>query len=391
MFRRHFLLIIFLTFLLTAADAKADTPSCTSTDCTALGYTMTVSDCSGAETLKCPFDTSKVICLPVLDTPVFNFVQKMVKDNAIGSFSQPLALRTPLDPMFNDDWIAYSYKVCRAIDGNYDLECNEADFEEFTTVGDIVTWVENKLMGETTPTDPCEGYVTVDDDTEVCTSYCSTDSSKCMTKRAITCSEAIAKQGGVALPDGRISDYASHYLTKDTTLGNISDLAGSRFYEASVLPACAKDSSVTQHPTLEINTINGISQATFEVDTKIRTMYVERGDSPDIIVSRNFQVMTMDIYTSAMYPAEVNIRLYDHPDNADYSVTTGLECEDMDGYGNNSCSVTFDGNSLYQAIVPVTWCNNPESYGTGTNNVQCTGGGNNTCSRANDDYTDCRF
>ena len=35
---------------------------CISSDCAAMGYTKTVSQCSGYEMIRCPFDTSKVFC-----------------------------------------------------------------------------------------------------------------------------------------------------------------------------------------------------------------------------------------------------------------------------------------------------------------------------------------
>ena len=35
----------------------------TAPDCATLGYTMTAAECSGLQTLKCPFDTSKLFCI----------------------------------------------------------------------------------------------------------------------------------------------------------------------------------------------------------------------------------------------------------------------------------------------------------------------------------------
>ena len=47
--------------LVTAAEASAQTCA-TAPSCTALGYTKSVSQCSGKNMIKCPFDTAHVFC-----------------------------------------------------------------------------------------------------------------------------------------------------------------------------------------------------------------------------------------------------------------------------------------------------------------------------------------
>lgn len=393
MFNCKYFFILCLFPLLPASYTQAATPSCTSTDCETLGYTMTASSCGGQTLVKCPFDTNKVICRPSLDTPVFNLVKNLLTTHANSDVSN-IRLETSLDDLCDGDWMTNcSYSYCWDMDGNApNVECDETDFELFTTVGDIVTWVENKMMGGTTPTDPCEGYVTVDANTEICTSYCSADSSKCMVKRAMTCDEAITKMGGTKLTSGSYSTLANakYYLTKDISFtSTISSISSVQFYEASVLPACAKDSSVTKRPKLSFNTINSITYVTFEVDTQIQNLYVQRSKHPTISISRNFKMSTMDMNTSVTYPASATFHLYDHPDGADYSVILGLECEDSDENYDSDCSIIID-DSVYSALVSVTWCNNPNGYGSGTNNVQCTGGGNTTCTQSDDEYA-CYF
>ena len=55
--------IFLLTFMLSAAAIPADAQNCTSpTRCGELGYNKTKDDCTGKESLVCPFDSSKVFC-----------------------------------------------------------------------------------------------------------------------------------------------------------------------------------------------------------------------------------------------------------------------------------------------------------------------------------------
>lgn len=393
MFNCKYFLIFCLFSLLSAGHAQAATTSCTSTNCETLGYTMTAAACNGQTLIRCPFDTNKVICRPSLDTPVFNLVQNLLQTHANANVDN-IRLETSLDDLCDGDWMTNcSYSYCWDMDGSApNVECDETDFELFLTVGDIVTWVENKMMGGSTPTDPCEGYVTVDANTEICTSYCSTDSSKCMIKRAITCDEAITKAGGTKLTSGSYTNLANtkYFLTKDISFtSTVSSISSVQFYEASSLPACAKDSSVTKHPKLSFNTISNITYATFEVDTSIRTLYVQRSKHPSIGISRNFKMSTMDMNTSVTYPASVTFYIQDHPDGADFDVTLGLECEDSDENYDSDCTIIID-DSIYSAQVSLTWCSNPNGYGTGKNKVTCTGTGNTNCTQSEDEYA-CYF
>ena len=63
------ILLAIVGLILNSSNSFA--ADCTSTpDCGALGYTKTAAECDGVDTLKCPFDTSKVICFSVKEEVV---------------------------------------------------------------------------------------------------------------------------------------------------------------------------------------------------------------------------------------------------------------------------------------------------------------------------------
>lgn len=389
MFNCKYILIFCLFSLLSAGHAQAATTSCTSTNCETLGYTMTAAACNGQTLIRCPFDTNKVICRPSLNTPVFNLVKNVLTTHAYVSDLDNIRLETSLDDLCGDDWMGNcSYSFCWDIDGSGpNVDCDETDFELFLTVGDIVTWVENKMMGGSTPTDPCTGYVTVNSDTEVCTSYCSTDSSKCMVKRALTCDEAISNRGGTKLTSGGYSTLANanYYLTKDVSFTNtVSSISSVHFYEAASLPACAKDSSITKRPKLTFKTVNKIAYTTFEVDTDIEYLRVAAADSVTIVLSRNFRAQ-LNKYTNSSWNQSVTFILYDNADKQSYDVSVGLTCEGNDSGDSyiDQCTTMFDSN-VYSSNVNVTWCD--IYFGSGRNNVTCTGASSDFCTKSEDDY-----
>lgn len=393
-------LLTFCLSLIAVVPAYADTPSCVSTNCATLGYTKTAAACSGAETIKCPFDTSKVICLPKasqINTPVLRYIEEAFS-YTLGYSPDSLTLDTKLDDIADGDWLSSGYpsSLCYEMDGAYGrLECDETTFELFVTVGDIVTWVEEQLM-QTSSTDPCAGYVTVNSSTEICTSYCSSDSSKCMVKRAMTCDEAITKMGGTKLSLGVYKTMANttYYLTGDISFGSsVTSLNQVIFREASELPACANDSSVTKHPKLSFTSISGIKGVnTFNVATDISDMTVPQSESLTIVASRDLRIRDLRKTASSIWNQSVTFTLYDNADFQPYDVKVGLHCEGISDYsGGDSrtydCTTMFD-SSFSTDNIHVTWCDMPN--GNGKNVVTCTGAASDFCTETGDE-SECYF
>ena len=57
--KKIFLLVIIANIIAQNSFAECIVPP----SCSDMGYTQNISDCAGGKSLKCPFDTSKVICL----------------------------------------------------------------------------------------------------------------------------------------------------------------------------------------------------------------------------------------------------------------------------------------------------------------------------------------
>lgn len=301
-----------LAFLTSVTESQASV-SCSTTDCEALGYTMNASSCSGVAMVKCPFDETKVVCRPKVNTPIFNIVKQ-----AIGTYcTYPDSLHTPMSDCFYD----YGYDLARKIKEIFkgkgvDIEFDsDYDFYDFNTPQDAITYVENQLIK-----DPCEGYVEFDPNLEKCTSYCSSDSSKCMVAELITCDEAISAAGGKKLSSSTTSTTSisniKYYLTTDVTFtGSISNPSGYSFYSAARLPPCRRELDILPEDTkLTINRLNFTGATNgygyFYVPTTLN--YVDVASQTSITLGFSYS-STVKIFkdVTSTYNTEVRLHFYD--------------------------------------------------------------------------------
>lgn len=350
-----------LAFLISVTESRASV-SCSTTDCEALGYTMNASTCSGVAMVKCPFDETKVVCRPKVDTPIFNIVKE-----AMGSYcTLPDDFNLHSD-MFGDCFDLEGEYICYELESifygkNVDFSCEDADygydFWYYSTPQEVVTYVENQLMKYE---DPCEGYVTFDSSIEKCTSYCSADSSKCMTKKYITCDEAISAAGGTKLSSSTTSTTSisnmKYYLTTNVTFtGTINNASPFYIYSAASLPPCKRelglsieDTSVT-FKSLSYYNSYATRIANFYLPTTIEYLNVYMGsinfnffDTSDVYVSLTPQTNynpDLSFYYGTMSGSTLDSKLsvYCSDDNYDY---------EYNGYNYNQCNIEVEVNNQY--------------------------------------------
>ena len=99
--------------------------NCTSApDCSSLGYTKTSSDCSGVDTIKCPFDTTKVFCVEadaeVTTTPQVGYVLYSDKTFSSGKVSGKIAIGVVFD-LSNRLAVALTSSGAGWVDGAYSV------------------------------------------------------------------------------------------------------------------------------------------------------------------------------------------------------------------------------------------------------------------------------
>lgn len=99
--------------------------NCTSApDCSSLGYTKTSSDCSGVDTIKCPFDTTKVFCVEadaeVTTTPQVGYVLYSDKTFSSGKVSGKIAIGVVFD-LSNRLAVALTSSGTGWVDGAYSV------------------------------------------------------------------------------------------------------------------------------------------------------------------------------------------------------------------------------------------------------------------------------
>lgn len=345
----HKTLLLTSVFSLLALGAKADT-TCVKQDCASLGYTKTLAQCAGSDNIiKCPFDSSKMACNAQVDLPVVDLVGSKLaamvtpppppEGSGIApepSVAPPTMLSTNLNEFCKGNWSRYVSKFCASIDGRNNITCTTDDHSELKkkkTLQDLVAWAEAKLMY-----DPCEGFVEFDEYTEICTSYCKTDNTKCMAKRDMTCDEAIRAKGGTVLTNSTVVQTGGkYYLKNNVTLGTAE--GGANFLLAADIPACANDSTVSKDPKLTINQMT-IKRQFFESDVNTRIenlkMVSSYSTNIDFTVSKN-------LYINALRMGESS----DSARTFYISVTTPGSVDDIYmGYycfGNKetNCNITF--------------------------------------------------
>lgn len=377
--------LFFATALsLLAAGAKADTTSCVSVDCAALGYTQTASQCSGADTiLKCPFDLSKVAC---------NTNNLSLNDFILAKVQQYLP--TPCGGNSSDYTSAVDISGCvpqgarlcgilssDAIFSGLNIAILSCMSKGVTvsTVQDLVDLIISVLNTKTSNT--CSNVVEVGD-YETCTQYCASDSTKCIAKRSMTCDEAITiaaagtKLTAQSASSGALDDPL-YFLTENVNISYLDSL-NQEFREASSLPPCASDSSVLQHPKLVIQLVGYLTGGGFGVDTTILKVGNGMTGTTSIDISNNFLAENLPVFA---YNSSAVLSFNISADNSDrdLKVVTGINCTNPTGQ-TAGCSLRYSSyNYKLQNNTKVTYC----SYGSAKIEPTCTGN-NITCTQGSD-------
>ncbi len=192
----------------------------------------------------------------------------------------------------------------------------------------------------------------------------------------------LKRRGGTKLTSGTYTTmaHATYYLTQDVSFTkSVTSMSNVYFREASSLPPCANDSSVTKHPKLVFSSVSNVNSSLgFYVTTDIKYMYISEKASPTIEVARDLRIAQIQKEASSTYSSSLDFMLSEYlgDDNkpVKYSVVVGLMCKGSDEYsyvGNEeNCNTNF--NVDYTDVCEVKYCD--ETEGNGVNTIDCDGG-----------------
>lgn len=204
--------------------------------------------------------------------------------------------------------------------------------------------------------DGCPEYVTVNSSLEVCTKLCPNNSSKCLEKRAITCSEAVRNANGVLIKPsspGSICGTKTQtlYLTGPikATCGSTSpEFIGVRVLPASQLPPCQAE--MEGEASLEITSSATIKNtASFYVPTKISYLSFDNYQG-SVIFHSDAEVRSIQGYAQSSYIRNINITAASPDYNNSPNVKLGLSCSCSAGTGYNKPKCNFTVQSIYSNV-----------------------------------------
>ena len=206
--------------------------------------------------------------------------------------------------------------------------------------------------------DGCPDYVTVNSDLEVCTKLCPNNSSKCLEKRPITCSEAVRNANGDLIKHsspGSICGTKTRnlYLTgpiKTTCSGGTSpEFISVSVFPASKLPPCQAE--MEGEASLELTSSATIKNtAYFYVPTKINVLYFDNHQGSVTFLS-DAEVRTIQGYAQSSYIRHINIAASNPDQNNPINVKLGLYCSCMNtGSGYNKPKCNFIIHSIYSNV-----------------------------------------
>ncbi len=199
--------------------------------------------------------------------------------------------------------------------------------------------------------DGCPEFVTVNPATEVCTKYCPKNSSKCLTKRTISCSEAVSKANGRLVQDnysicgtqtrniyllGKANSNCSGSVTAEYTHVSV--------YPASNLPPCKNEMKGEAY--LEGSYIRIKDYASFYVKTKFNSVnFSGNNSSGTITLGEDAEIRNIEGYANTVYTGNYNISVY----NSDKPITVKLGascgCSSSSGWYPPTCNVNINGDN----------------------------------------------
>lgn len=204
--------------------------------------------------------------------------------------------------------------------------------------------------------DGCPDYVTVNSSLEVCTKLCPNNSSKCLEKRPITCSEAVRNANGVLIKPsspGSICGTKTQtlYLTGPikTNCGSTSpEFIGVRVLPASQLPPCQAE--MEGEASLELTRSATIkNSASFYVPTKINVLYFDNYQG-SVSFHSDAEVRSIQGYAQTSYMRSINITAASPDYNNSPNVKLGLSCSCFAAPGYSKPKCNFHIMSLYSNV-----------------------------------------
>lgn len=196
--------------------------------------------------------------------------------------------------------------------------------------------------------DGCPTFVEVDYSTEVCQTLCPKNSSKCLQKRTVSCSEAIRNVGGKLLTpsDGFCGTRTeTYYLTGPITSNCSSTLVGTSVHSAQNFASCKSEMKGT--PSLILSDVTIDNYASFNVPVTINNMSF-RNDQGGVSFGANVDVKKINGYAQSGWIKDINIAVVGSAPSGSVVATAkfGLACGCMDSsssYSKPTCEFAIDG------------------------------------------------
>ncbi len=235
--------------------------------------------------------------------------------------------------------------------------------------------------------DGCPTFVTVDPSTEVCTQYCPKNSSKCLTKRTISCSEAVSKANGtlVTPTSGGVCGTITRnlYLTgpvKGNCTYQTPEYIQMSVYSADTLAPCR--SEMKGEASLEMSSLRIKNSATFNVKTKINYIYFSNYEG-SITFGADADIRNIEGYAQTSWIRTISIYVhgdYGKPTQAKIGLSCGGDCSSSSSWYPPTCNFQINGH-----YSQVTYGNTYYSGGGGgcQAEVSCSGySGDFTCTKS---------
>ena len=206
--------------------------------------------------------------------------------------------------------------------------------------------------------DGCPDYVTVNSALEVCTKWCPNNSSKCLEKRAITCSEAVSNANGVLIkpssPGSICGTKTKNLYLTGPIKATCSGTAKTEFIQISVFPASKLppcQAEMEGEASLEITSSATIKNtAQFYVPTKLSYLSFDNYQG-SVTFTSDAEVRSIQGYAQSSYTRHINIAASSPDQNNPSNVKLGLYCSCMNtGSGYNKPKCNFIIHSIYSNV-----------------------------------------
>ncbi len=210
--------------------------------------------------------------------------------------------------------------------------------------------------------DGCPEFVTVNPATEVCTKYCPKNSSKCLTKKTITCQEAVSKVNGRLVRDGNSicgTQTRNIYLLGKAhsncgSGGSTAKFVGASVHPASDLAPCKNE--MQAEPMFEANYIYVEGAAGFYVKTKINTIHFISSYSGAITFAKDTEVRNIEGQANSAWTGNYSITTAG-TNGETINVKIGASCSgcsSSSGWYPPTCNFNISGHNAKVTYQPRT-------------------------------------